>query len=92
MSASGRFSVIRVTAPRVSISRVWRAGPNLLKVYGGLGLTALPLGADGLLLPESCGDTPVSELYLCCVAERDLATLIPQLPVLAGVALEEAAE
>lgn len=71
---------------------VWRAGPNLLKVYGGLGLTALPLGADGLLLPESCGDTPVSELYLCCVAERDLATLIPQLPVLAGVALEEAAE
>jgi uncharacterized membrane protein YbhN (UPF0104 family) len=71
---------------------VWRAGPDMLKVYGGLGLTALPLGPDGLLLPESCEDTPASSLYLCCVAERDLSTLIPQLPLLAGVALEEAAE
>ncbi len=26
---------------------VWRAGPTLLKVYGDLGLTALPLGPDG---------------------------------------------
>jgi hypothetical protein len=50
------------------------------------------LGPDGLLLPESCEDTPASSLYLCCVAERDLSTLIPQLPLLAGVALEEAAE
>ena len=31
----------------------WRAGPGLLKVYGDLGLTALPLGPDGLPLPES---------------------------------------
>ena len=71
---------------------VWRAGPGLLKVYGGLGLTALPLGPDGLLLPESCGDTPKAAQYLCCVAERDLNTLIPQLPMLAGISLEEAAE
>ncbi len=28
---------------------VWRAGPDLLKVYGGLGLTALPLGRNGQL-------------------------------------------
>jgi uncharacterized membrane protein YbhN (UPF0104 family) len=71
---------------------VWRAGRGLLKVYGGLGLTALPLGPDGLLLPESCEDTPEADRYLCCVAERDLTTLIPQLPILAGVALDEAAE
>ena len=71
---------------------VWRAGPNLLKVYGGLGLTALPLGPDGLLLPESEDGWPKADRFLCCVAERDLATLIPQLPILAGVALEEAAE
>ena len=30
----------------------WRAGPGLLKIYSDLGLTALPLGADGLPLPE----------------------------------------
>ncbi len=34
---------------------VWHAGPDLLKVYGDLGLTALPLGADGLPLPELRG-------------------------------------
>jgi hypothetical protein len=63
---------------------VWHAGPALLKVYGDLGLTALPLGQDGLLLPESEGDVPArSDRYLCCVAERDLGTLIPQLPILA---------
>lgn len=31
---------------------VWHAGPELLKVYGDLGLTALPLGPDGLPLPK----------------------------------------
>lgn len=63
---------------------IWRAGPGLLKVYSDLGLTALPLGQDGLLLPESKDDQPVqSDRYLCCVAERDLGTLLPQLPILA---------
>jgi glycosyltransferase 2 family protein len=62
---------------------VWRAGPDLLKVYGDLGLTALPLGADGLPLPESDGDSPVAEQYLVCVAERDLDRLLPVLPRLA---------
>ena len=62
---------------------VWRAGPDLLKVYGDLGLTALPLGSDGLPLPESEGDAPRAEQYLVCVAERDLNLLLPVLPKLA---------
>jgi phosphatidylglycerol lysyltransferase len=62
---------------------VWRAGPELLKVYGDLGLTALPLGPDGLPMPESDGDTPVAEHYLVCIAERDLDSLLPVLPRLA---------
>jgi uncharacterized membrane protein YbhN (UPF0104 family) len=62
----------------------WRAGPGLLKVYGDLGLTALPLGQDGLPLPESPDDeTPEAAHYLVCVAERDLGTLLPLLPELA---------
>lgn len=61
----------------------WRAGPGLLKVYSDLGLTALPLGADGLPLPESTGELPVARQYLVCVAERDLKTLLPLLPQLA---------
>jgi hypothetical protein len=62
---------------------VWRAGPDLLKVYGDLGLTALPLGADGLPMPESFGDTPRAGQFLVCVAERDLDILLPILPHLA---------
>lgn len=62
---------------------VWHAGPELLKVYGDLGLTALPLGSDGLPLPESEGDTPLAGQYLVCVAERDLNLLLPVLPALA---------
>ena len=62
---------------------VWHAGPDLLKVYGDLGLTALPLGPDGLPLPESEGDSPPAEQYLVCRAERDLNLLLPVLPNLA---------
>ncbi|PPQ31785.1 phosphatidylglycerol lysyltransferase domain-containing protein [Rhodopila globiformis] len=62
---------------------VWRAGPELLKIYGDLGLAALPLGEDGLPLPESAGDTPCVGQYLVCVAERDLNLLLPVLPKLA---------
>jgi uncharacterized membrane protein YbhN (UPF0104 family) len=62
---------------------VWHAGPELLKIYGDLGLTALPLGPDGLPLPESEGDTPVAQQYLVCKAERDLNLLLPVLPSLA---------
>jgi uncharacterized membrane protein YbhN (UPF0104 family) len=61
---------------------VWRAGSDLLKIYGDLGLTALPLGQDGMPLPE--GETCPSGIrrYLCCVAERDLGVLLPLLPAL----------
>ncbi|HEY0422329.1 MAG TPA: hypothetical protein VGC82_03300, partial [Rhodopila sp.] len=58
--------------------------PALLKVYGDLGLTALPLGPDGLPMPESEGDTPPAEQYLVCRAERDLHLLLPVLPALAN--------
>ncbi len=62
----------------------WRAGPELLKVYADLGLTALPLGPDGLPLPEAPDETPAARQYLVCVAERDLTALLPLLPQLAG--------
>jgi Phosphatidylglycerol lysyltransferase, C-terminal len=61
----------------------WRAGPAMLKVYGDLGLTALPLGPDGLPLPEAPNETPEAAQYLVCVAERDLNALLPLLPQLA---------
>jgi phosphatidylglycerol lysyltransferase len=63
---------------------VWRAGPGFLTVYGDLGLTALPLGPDGLPLPETANETPTVDQYLVCVAERDLNLLLPLLPELAG--------
>ena len=71
---------------------VWYAGPGLLKVYGDLGLTAVPLDIHGQLLTESEDEEPQSCFYLCCVAERDLVTLAPQLPALAKPGLDQAAE
>ena len=64
---------------------VWSAGPGLLKIYGDLGLTALPLGADGLPMPEAAHDAPLSDAYLACVAERDLGTLLPLLSALTRI-------
>jgi len=61
----------------------WRAGPRLLKVYADLGLTALPLGPDGLPLTEASDGKVEARQYLVCVAERDLKTLLPLLPLLA---------
>ena len=71
---------------------VWRAGPGLLKIYEDLGLTALPLGPDGLPLPERAGDAPIVSHYLCCMAERDLSVLLALLPSLAETELADAAE
>jgi phosphatidylglycerol lysyltransferase len=74
---------------------IWCAGPSMLKVYEDLGLTAMPLGQDGLPLPEAPDLTPPSCQYLVCVAERDLTTLLPLLPALAagqGSRLRAAAE
>ncbi len=64
---------------------VWLAGPDLLHIYGDLGLAALPLGRDGLPLPETQGEVPTVRHYLCCVAERDLKDLLPMLPTLGTV-------
>jgi uncharacterized membrane protein YbhN (UPF0104 family) len=61
---------------------IWRAGPDLLKVYGDLGLTALPLGGDGLPIPAAGDSASPARHYLCCVAERDLGGLLPLLPLL----------
>jgi uncharacterized membrane protein YbhN (UPF0104 family) len=63
---------------------IWRAGPGLLKIYGDLGLTALPLGDDGLPMAETTDVAPLSTQYLVCVAERDLTALLPMLPLLAA--------
>jgi phosphatidylglycerol lysyltransferase len=62
---------------------VWRAGPDLLKVYADLGLTALPLGPDGVSLAETEAETPLSNQYLVCMAERDVQALVSLLPQLA---------
>jgi uncharacterized membrane protein YbhN (UPF0104 family) len=61
---------------------IWRAGTDFLKIYSDLGLTALPLGQDGL--PLEAGQAPAAgqRRYLCCVAERDLTVLLPLLPAL----------
>ena len=59
---------------------VYRAGPRLLKVYNDLGLTALPLGPNGLPVREGSPDSRASQHYLVCVAERDYAALYPRLP------------
>jgi uncharacterized membrane protein YbhN (UPF0104 family) len=75
---------------------IWRAGTAMLSIYADIGLAALPLGVDGLPLPESDGDdTPRASSFLACVAERDLGTLLPLLPELAAasrVGLPRAAE
>ena len=57
---------------------VWRAGAGLLKVYADLGLAALPLGSDGMPVAEGMAGPQAA--YLVCVAERDLAFLLPLLP------------
>ncbi len=60
---------------------MWRAGPELLKVYGDLGLTALLLGANGLPAGGEGAHPPDRRSqYLVCVAERDLKVLLPLLP------------
>ncbi len=60
----------------------WRTGADLLKVYADIGLTALPLAVDGspLLASDETAETGPDTQYLVCMAERDLATLVPLLP------------
>lgn len=62
----------------------WDVGPAYLSIYGDIGLTAFPLGADHLPLPASSGDAPPADRYLVCQAERDIPRLLPILPALAA--------
>jgi glycosyltransferase 2 family protein len=59
---------------------IWRAGPQLLKVYNDLGLTALPLGPDGLPVAEGSPAARASREYLVCAVERDYPGLRALLP------------
>ncbi len=59
----------------------WHAGRELLGVWGDLGLTALPLGPDGLPRAEAeDAPGPHAQHFLVCRAERDLPRLLPLLP------------
>jgi hypothetical protein len=49
-------------------------------LYNELGMTAVPLGADGLPAKAAC-DVPARQ-FLCCVAERDMIELVPKLSAL----------
>jgi uncharacterized membrane protein YbhN (UPF0104 family) len=63
----------------------WQAGRGLLGTWGDLGLTALPLGADGMPSGEEEGAPgPHAERFLVCQAERDLPRLLPLLARLKG--------
>lgn len=68
----------------------WRVGPELLPVYGDIGLTAFPLADDDRLAPEVKGDTPPAAHYMVCRAERDLIKLMPLVPMIAGEAAAKA--
>jgi glycosyltransferase 2 family protein len=71
----------------------WHAGAELLPVYADLGLTALPLGRDGLPASDLPRSGPRPQHYLCCVSQRDFDVLLPQLSAIAaGRRLQEAAE
>ncbi len=62
---------------------IWGAERGLLKAYGDLGLSAVPLGRDGLpQAEEDDGKQPLARHYLVCIAERDLPALLPLLPSL----------
>jgi lysylphosphatidylglycerol synthetase-like protein (DUF2156 family) len=65
---------------------VWRAERKMLKAYGDLGLSAVPLGRDGL--PQGDDDEglpPHACRFLVCVAERNLSALLPLLPGLTEI-------
>ena len=59
---------------------VWGASTRLLKVYATLGLTALPLGVDGMPSKVATEPYPDGTKFLVCKVERDLKALLPILP------------
>ena len=63
---------------------IWRAGRELLAVYGDIGLAALPLDAEGIPIGDAeDAPGPHATRFLVCQAERDLSALLPLLPGLA---------
>ena len=58
---------------------VWRAGPELLRVYADLGLSALPLDAAGRVPAADDPAHPRALVFLVCAAERDLPALLAAL-------------
>lgn len=88
-AADGRVSAIwrlRDLARQEGLDpAIWRAGPDLLQVYGDIGLAALPLGPDGMPIGDAeDAPGPHAQEFLVCVAERDLPLLLPILPKLAA--------
>jgi uncharacterized membrane protein YbhN (UPF0104 family) len=66
---------------------VWQAGPGLLDIYADLGLTGLPLDADGVPMADAEEEpSPHATSFLVCQAERDLPELLKLLPALARLA------
>ena len=57
----------------------WRVRRGQLKVYADLGLTAVPLGADGLPCDRHDPAAGRAEEFLVCHTERDLLRLLPAL-------------
>jgi len=63
---------------------IWRAGRDLLGVYGDIGLAALPLDAAGIPIGDAeDAPGPHASAFLVCQAERDISALLPLLPSLA---------
>ncbi len=60
---------------------IYGAGAALLDVYGGLGLAAVPLGANGL--PQG-DDGTRADAFLLCAEEADMEYLLQRLPDLVG--------
>jgi uncharacterized membrane protein YbhN (UPF0104 family) len=67
---------------------IWRAGRTLLGVYADLGLSAVPLDANGRPAQQPADRC---EQFLVCVVERDLPALLPALPRLRSPARQHAA-
>ena len=57
---------------------VWRAGPEMLDVWGDIGLTAWPLGADGT--PHAREPEEADRRFLCCPDEAGFRTVVAALP------------
>ena len=63
---------------------IWRAGREMLGVYGDIGLAALPLDVNGIPIGDAeDAPGPHASQFLVCQAERDISALLPLLPSLA---------